>query len=420
MTVADRQPLDLPPLADLAARGGMTGGRSGWTPCPLCGAERRGREDRRGPVALFPGRAGERWACHACNRGGDAVDLAAALRWGEIPPRTDRDRWAELFTELRGGPSLSPRVTPGARERSPAGSGGGVSPKTRALPPEPEGPQPADLAAFWRACRPLTAVRSSDPARAWLTSWRGLDAADLAALDLVRLVPAEPPPGGWPRWIPRLGLDLGRWLDVYRLVVPMWNARGLVRSLRFRAVDRVLEGLPEPGPGGELTRWRAVEVPGNRKALAPVGGRLRGLVLADPLGLALLRRRPEDDGPVVADGVSWDGRIVVTEGEPDAWTWASAQRRRAWALPAPEGAPLTSWAVLGVVAGSFPAGDPAAAELAARIPDGARVGIRTHPDDAGRKYAAAILDSLRERARAGRVTVHTWTPPEGGSDGDHA
>jgi len=68
--------------------------------------------------------------------------------------------------------------------------------------------------------------------------------------------------------------------------------------------------------------------------------------------------------------------VIITEGEPDWLTWATTR---------------PDLAVLGVVAGAW------VAELAARIPDGSKVVLRTHADAAGDAYAAKVAASFTGR-----------------------
>jgi 5S rRNA maturation endonuclease (ribonuclease M5) len=96
-------------------------------------------------------------------------------------------------------------------------------------------------------------------------------------------------------------------------------------------------------------------------------------VLADPVGLALLRGHLEDDG------VRWDGRVIIVEGEPDLWAYATAMSRLR------NGA---SYAVFGHMAGAWTAAH------AARIPDGARVLVDTDDDDDGDRYFETVKATL--------------------------
>jgi hypothetical protein len=98
--------------------------------------------------------------------------------------------------------------------------------------------------------------------------------------------------------------------------------------------------------------------------------------MADALALEVLRTgaRPE----WIAEPL----RVVIAEGEPDFLTWATMHALKS---------PTPAYAVLGVIAGSW--GDA----IAARIPNGSRVIIRTDHDEAGEKYATDIIRTLARR-----------------------
>jgi len=87
-------------------------------------------------------------------------------------------------------------------------------------------------------------------------------------------------------------------------------------------------------------------------------------------------------------------QVVVTEGEPDYLTWSTRD----------QGRPV---AVLGL-AGAGAWSD----ELATGIPEGTRVIIRTHCDEAGDRYAADINRTLADRCTVLRAQ------PEGNDHGD--
>ena len=368
-------PVVLPDLEALARAEGLTGNRAGWGPCPVCGADRRGSSDPRPPLTFYPGRDGDRrWRCHAggCGAGGDALALLAARRFGDVPAGGD-PRWAELFAELRAGTTAprtgqrAPRTENGARNAKDSADLEALEVRAR------------EARELWAACRPVNGPGCAAVAGDWLREVRGLDPDAVALLDLVRVLPDVYP---WPRWLPLLGMDRGAWLALYRLAAPMYDAAGELRALRFRAVDRVRELDPDADP--PRLRWRVLPV--KKKALAPIGARLAGLVLADPWGLALLRGARE------LDGVRWDGAVLVAEGEIDLCAaTSSAGRFRAGA----------TFAAFAVAAGSW------TPELAARIPDGARVTVATDADPAGDKYAEAVRASL-----AGRCTVRRMVRPE--------
>lgn len=276
-------------LFDLAQRAGLEQRHRGLGPCPLCGATRRGHDDRRPPVTVYWRDGEARWHCKAagCGGGGDARALAAALRFGEIPPRGD-PRWATVLAEL------DPGSTP-ARPPRPA-------------PPGPDYPPAAEVAALWAAALPVDTV----PTARDYVAGRGLDPRRLTALDLSRALPAAP---RLPAWAPVSGPDPAAWAARYALLTPMVDALGSIRSLRFRAVG-----------------------PASKKALNPRGHGYAGLVMADPLARALLAGAQADGG------MRWDGRVVVVEGEPDFWTWACHPARFGGAQ---------TWAVFGIAAGSW-------------------------------------------------------------------
>ena len=94
--------------------------------------------------------------------------------------------------------------------------------------------------------------------------------------------------------------------------------------------------------------------------------------------------------------------VVITEGEPDYLTWASAVKHADPHLVAPSDA-----AVLGIFNGSW------TDEIAARIPSGCTVHIRTDDDTAGNKYAADVHKTL-----AGRCTVYRAEARDGCDDND--
>jgi len=213
-------------------------------------------------------------------------------------------------------------------------------PRARELPPAPPA-QPPPIDEVRRVLRGAYAPSADRSAAAWLRS-RGLDPA--ACDGLARVLYAS-----WPAWARYQGRT---WLSQgYRLLLPVYDAAGALRSVRARQVTR----------GGE-----------GPKSLPPSGHSTAGLVLANRGAVEMLRAGP---GGAPA-------RVVVAEGEPDYLTWASR-------LPA------GAWAVLGL-----PGSGAWTADLAARIPAGSDVVIRTDPDAAGDRYAERIVEDL-----AGRCAV---------------
>lgn len=76
-----RAALELPAM--LALFGAESRGRR-WGPCPVCSSA-----DRRGTVTVD----GDLWRCHACQAGGDALNLAALSCTGRLRPGS----WAPVF-----------------------------------------------------------------------------------------------------------------------------------------------------------------------------------------------------------------------------------------------------------------------------------------------------------------------------------
>jgi hypothetical protein len=219
-------------------------------------------------------------------------------------------------------------------------------------PPVPKAPPPvSEVRALWDACRPCDA--DADVAT-WLRS-RAVDPALVDRLGLARALPVGCTGSRWASYrgeaaSPAPWAALG-----YRVIVPMYDAAGELRSMRARYIGPPRDDLP--------------------KALPPSGHGCKGLAMACPLGSVML---------AVAGWPWWaERRVVITEGEPDFLTWAT------------RGDIPRTLAVLGV-GGS---GQWTEA-LADRIPDDSIVIIRTDPDDAGDAYAAEIVATLRGRCRA--------------------
>ena len=330
------------PLAEVAAALGLQQAGPGHTPCPACGADRRSQHDGRGPVGHTADGGG--WRCHRCQAGGDALTLAAIALTGEPDP--PGEGWARV------------RAWAAARGWCAAGDGAPASPQVRlpaplrpSVPPAPRRPPAEEVATVWGAAAPVT---EDTEVSGWLRG-RGLDPAAVDDLGLARALRSS----RLPRWAHGPG---GPWTESgHRLLLPLFDAHGRMASLRARAV---------------------VSVEGRLKGLAPSGCQVAGLVLACPLGRRLLA------GDARAAELVRDVGLVVAEGEPDTLTWATR-----WGVDAGlERAP----AVVGLTAGSW------TDELAARVPDGTRVGLRVHHDDAGDKYAALVVATLKGRCEVRR------------------
>ena len=283
--------------------------------------------------------------CFSCGEGGDVFALIARVHGLDV----GRDFVAVLrvAAELAGAGDVLSDLD--------ARSGGRPSP---ALPPRPrpavelvaEAPRypDAEALALWEACTPISA--DAEVLR-YVLEERGIRNARKLAGSVCRALPLDAPRPSWARCAGAAWAESG-----HRLLVPLVDARGAMRSVNARAV-------------------RAAST----KSAAPAGFNRKGLVMANGLARAVLEHGalPEGAEPL---------RIVVAEGEPDYLSWVAQG---------------TGEAVLGVF------GDSWSAEIAARIPDGAELVVRTHEDanDAGTRYAQKVLDSLLERIAGRRISV---------------
>ena len=384
------------PVEAVAVALGATVRRSGIAPCPACKAEHRERHRPHRPaVGLRPDRRG--WHCHKCQAHGDALDFAAAAVTGELHFREaarDPERAAKLRAWLSDRGWADPEPRPELQRPAPVVK----LPPVADLPPDgPEAPpmgeaELAEVADLWSRA-PRLGLDGADEARAWLTR-RRLDWRRVAALDLVRGLPG----GELPRWARAAGCP---WSDGWRALVPTWGPSGELAGLR--------------------ARWTSTEAPPRAiKGAAPALGlgSTSGRIMADPIGVALLRRGPEArPGDVLdTDGARWDGRVLVCEGEPDLLRWATDKRADRWAEQRAEGTFTGStWATLGIVSGAW------SRDFAARIPDGATVIIRRHLDDngAGDRMADRVIETFNGRPVRLRRRAHSATD-DTDEDRDHA
>jgi len=181
----------------------------------------------------------------------------------------------------------------------------------------PPRPPVAESAALWAACRTVEGTgmpsteRDPDVAAALWLLMCGAHPFGVAALDLARCLPQE-----LPRWLPPArGCSL---------VVPLFNAEGELAGLWPVAAQASAAGFT-----------------------------VRGLLMADPAGEALLR------GEVPPPGWSWDGRVVLATETREYLRWAAAPR---------EGRSV--YAVLGTCPSCW------SAAVARCVPDGAEVIVR--------------------------------------------
>lgn len=302
-------------------------------PCPACGEQRRSRHDDRRGPVFLCGR-GQGWACSICGAKGGAVEMVShALLGCRLGPGDPR--WEELRSAAAKAGLCGPDAPP-------------------APPPPPPPPRPRvveeSLADLWSRSGPV----DQDPeVSAWLVS-RGLSPRVVADLDLARSLPLD---GRLDRWAAFRGIP---WSRGWRCLFRAWDERGRLASLRARWVR------PEPPPEGTDKAGAAAGGPGSAG----------GAVLACGLGRQMLA----EGGPPAWWPRDEPFRVVVLEGEPDWLTWACAL-----------GTGATAPAALGIYNGSW------TPELAARVPDGARIAVRTHQDTAGDRYARTVTESLWHR-----------------------
>jgi hypothetical protein len=239
------------------------------------------------------------------------------------------------------------------------GTAGPGTPRPAPDATEPRYPPRREVEALWRACE---RVVGDAEVSGYLTG-RGLDPSTLADLDLCRALPRD---ADLPSWARGPG---GMWTTTgHRLVCPLYDARGQLRSVIAR---RVRDG-DDP------------------KSLAPSGHERRGLVMADGLARQVLG--------LAARPVWWDPDVplsaVICEGEIDHLVWCTRSEAAADSGHGP--------AVAGVVQGSWTGEIAARLELAG-VHD---VVIATDLDDPGEKLATRIAWTWTVEG----VEVRRWKP----------
>ena len=272
--------------------------------------------------------------CFGCGWGGDVIALVAAARGLDV--RRDFKLALREAAEL-AGLHIEAGATPRGSRRLPA-----PPPATPA--PPPAYPPAGEVAALWDACVPVT----DDAQVAMHLEGRSLPPDVVALFDLAR---ALPPSAAVPTWA-RCGQP---WpASGHRIIVPVFDASGVMRSLRAWAVTQ----------------------PVRAKRVAPAGFSTTGLVMADATARMMLA---SGAAPEWFGGQRLD--VIICEGEPDFVTWATRTS------DANEHPP----AVLGVLSAAW------SSDVAARVPGGSRVALLTHDDDAGHRYAADIARTLAGR-----------------------
>lgn len=250
-----------------------------------------------------------RAVCHGCGFRGSVLDVLAAYFGLDVK----RD-FGEVMRHARdlAGTDAPPRPW---------------------TPPPPREPPPIEEV---RAVLQQGLAPADSPAAGWLRA-RGLDPA--ACTPLARVIRST-----WPAWA-RAGDPPRPWAaGPYRLLLPVYDAAGALRSVRVRRIR---------GSSGP-------------KEIAPLGCAATGFVFANRAAVEVLR------------GAA--GPVLVVEGAPDYLTWATVAPRRA-------------------VIGLPGSGAITPGLLAALAPH--EVELRLHEDDAGERYARMLLAGC-PRATRGR------------------
>ncbi len=211
-------------VVSLAPRLGLRVGRLNTiAPCPACGVEQRGSEDRRGPIGPTPDRKG--WKCHRCSTTGDVVDLACLVKAGKRARDYDAEEWQTLKAWLTSAGVI--QATDGAR----IASVGGVIARASSTP------MPSPSAA---PTTPTDAI--SGGAFAWREG-RGEEAAERlwsptgeAVLDYLRKPASEGGRGFTDATIKAFALGMEVVQGEPWLVIPLRDINQRIVNLRFRSV----------------------------------------------------------------------------------------------------------------------------------------------------------------------------------------
>lgn len=302
-------------------------------PCPACNDSNRGSKDRRGVIGLFD--SGSRWHCYRCKAGGDGIAFVVWHFVSKEQKGLSKDDWRGLRAACaeHGLCSADPTDAnaPKLKKRR-------VEPKPVSPPEPPKRPPATEVAELWESCLP---VDTDAECSAWLAS-RRLSAGVVADRDLARALPESGSLPGWCQYWRKNG---------HRLVLPLFNAEGEIESFHARLVRKA------DGP----------------KGLPPYGYEIRGLAMADRLGVLLLKT-----GQIPGWFGQHDLKAIVAEGHPDFLTWSCLYS------DADEFAP----AVFGLLAGSW------TLEHGNKIPAGSQVVVRRHDDPNGERYAQKVIDTL--------------------------
>lgn len=199
-------------------------------------------------------------------------------------------------------------------------------------PPERDYPPRDYVREFWDSCESA----SGDPEVAEWVKARGMNVNHVDGSEVARSIPKR---GDLPIWAKFQGKS---WRETgHKLIVPMFDHAGDLRSVR---ACRVIAG-------------------DSPKRLPPGGYRASGLVMACTLAQAMLK------------GTWIPQRLVIVEGEPDFLIWSSRTG-------------IAAHARIGLTSGGW------TSEIAAKVPVGCEVSLRTDHDEAGERYAREVAATL--------------------------
>ena len=305
-------------------------GRGGMRPCPACGAPQRGSSDKRGPLGMTHDRGG--WKCYRCDAKGDAVTLASYLS-GQSGTVNAAVREACERVGL-----LAPGSAPVLPPRKPANTD-----------VHPSYPSQGEVSAM---VRQLFAIDYAPDlaAASWVAS-RGLDVRRVAKLGAVVALMKDAEVPHWARCRGRPWSQSG-----HRLVAPLCDSKGALRSLHARQIDAAAADMP--------------------KGTNPAGFDVRGLVLACPRARRMLA------------GQEQVSKVLITEGLPDWLTWTHHFDVHSDPV-----------ATFGVVAGAW------TKDFAAKLAPGTEVLLAGHNDAAGQAYVRKIIETLRDRIARGEIII---------------
>jgi hypothetical protein len=311
-------------------------------PCPACGACTRHTKSNDQRGAVGSRPDGQGWKCFQCEASGDAVDLIAYAVGGTRFRNLNTSHKVEVRARCE---ALHRELAKANRDTCTRAAS--AAPRARPYPPL------ADIQEVWDGAVPVVAV----PEVADALQERRISPNDVAERDLARA-------------LTRVGRQLPDWArhgthswrnSGHLWVSQLFDAEGRFRSLIARSVH-----LPVlHGP----------------KSLAPAGFARTGLILACPE----VRRYLETADSAFAS----DFKLVVCEGEKK---WLQHVLAAGGQTPARVG-------VIGIENGSW------SPSLAARIPTGTTLLVRTDPDTTGASYATKILLALRDRVARKEVAV---------------